>query len=184
MHKEVRLFIREVKRKYPKYFWNKKVLEVGSQYINGSCRKYFWYCDYTGLDLEKGRCVDVVCHGADWRKSNYYDVVISCESMEHDNRWSETLLRMYENVREGGLMIMTCASTERPEHGTKRTLPQDSPFTTDYYRNISVNDLIDTFGGAYGMMSKFSEHYWDVRRNGQDLVFYGIKATTNATTKH
>src|SRR5689334_17369094 len=108
MHKECNRFIKEVKSKFPKKFISQKVLEVGSMYINGTVRKHFWFCNFTGLDLAAGRCVNVVCHGADWKYDNQYDVVISCEAMEHDQRWRESLIQMYSNVKPGGLLIVTC----------------------------------------------------------------------------
>jgi hypothetical protein len=52
---------------------------------------------------------------------------------------------MVETLSDGGVLIITCASTLRPEHGTFRTSVHESPGTTsvgwDYYRNVSVSEL-------------------------------------------
>src|SRR5688572_15830496 len=105
MHIEVRNFIRKVKKEHPKFFRFTRVLEVGSQNINGSVREHFFLCEYIGLDLGPGKKVDLVCHGADFKTPGLFDVVISCEALEHDRRWNETLLQMYENLKPGGLLI-------------------------------------------------------------------------------
>lgn len=178
MHRECYQFLKEVKKCHPRRFRFKRVLEVGSRYINGTARKLFWFCDYTGLDLDKGRCVDVVCHGADWEADNHYEVVISCEALEHDSRWEESLEVMYRNLKPGGLLIVTCASINRAEHGTTRTLPQDSPSTNDHYRNISTDDFFGVLP-----IGLFREYFLGTRRKGQDLLFFGIKATTNDSPK-
>lgn len=177
MHKEVRLFIREVKRKYPKCFRRADVLEVGSLWINGSIRRHFNWCNYIGLDLENGKGVDVVCHAKRYVRPAYFEVVASCEAFEHDMYWKESLLQMYANLKVGGLMIITCASDTRPEHGTTRTKPQDSPFTNDYYKNISIEMFKEVLPPEL-----FSDYFLENRRDKEDLVFYGIKATTNDNT--
>jgi hypothetical protein len=180
MHKECKRFIKQVKARFPEKFRFKKVLEIGSMYINGTVRKHFWFCNFTGLDLAEGKCVDAVSHGADWRCDNYYDVVISCEAMEHDQRWRESLARMYNNLRPGGLLIVTCASTDRAEHGTRRSLPKDSPCTNDYYGNLDMKDFTSVLPHSY-----FQDYKLEIRRKGLDLVFWGVKKNNgNAETSY
>jgi hypothetical protein len=171
MHREVKDFVKEVKRKYPSYFREKDVLEVGSKYINGSVRKYFRKCRYLGLDLDEGRGVDLVCHAKDHVMPRFYDVVISTEAMEHDKYWRESLRQMYDNLASGGLMIVTCASVNRLEHGTNNRQPECSPSTLDYYRNISSRMFQEVLP-----MSGFKNFLLEQRRNDEDLMFYGIKA--------
>lgn len=181
MHKAVHDFIKEVKRETTSkhgrhsFFRFKKVLEVGSKIINGSPRKHFWFCDYTGIDLSKGRGVDIVSDftlipNITELKSCIYDVVVSTEMLEHCERWQAALTRMYINLKPGGLLLITCASDDRPEHGTKRTTPQCSPDTTDYYRNISKEDFKSVLPSEL-----FSLYVLMNGRDKQDLYFYGIK---------
>lgn len=180
MHNAVKHFIKQVRKetssKYGlrSYFRNKKVLEVGSKNINGSPRKYFWFCDYTGVDLSKGKGVDKVGAvndfetfiGLDWQ----YEVVISTEMLEHDKEWVSSLKTMYELLKPNGLLLITCAAPDRQEHGTKRTSPQDSPDTTDYYRNISAEDFRSV------LPPSLFTHYTLMYGRGQnDLYFWGIK---------
>jgi hypothetical protein len=66
---------------------------------------------------------------------------------------------------------MTCATTGRDKHGTTRTSPKDSPFTTDYYMNITEED----FRQAVDVEKEFSMFAFETRQNPCDLYFYGIK---------
>jgi hypothetical protein len=171
MHREVKQFVREVKSRYPSYFKRKKVLEVGSQDINGSVRRFFSRCDYLGIDLGPGKGVDMIAHATDLVHPNYYDVVISTEALEHDKNWKASVAQMWENLKPGGLLIITCASVTRAEHGTKRSDGFCSPFTQDYYGNISTGMFMNAMP-----MKCFTNHLLEQRRNNEDLVFYGIKS--------
>jgi len=176
MHNKVHEFIKEVKKDSPLHFRMRNVLEVGSHNINGSPRKYFFLCDYVGVDVSKGKGVDIQ---GDFNeiplKENFYDTVISTEMLEHDKTWEQSLLKMYSVLRPGGLMIMTCAGPDRKEHGTKRTTPECSPDTTDYYRNIYISDFERVLRSTL-----FSEYVLQYARGANDTQFYGIK--NNAAT--
>ena len=123
-HREQMSFVESVKRKFPDNFVSSKVLEVGSYNVNGSVRQFFDNCVYVGLDVFPGNCVDVVCSGHLYGASdNTFDCCISCECFEHNPFWKETFLNMFRMLKSGGILIFTCATTGRPEHGTKRTSP-------------------------------------------------------------
>lgn len=171
MHNAVKCFIKEVKKELPYKFRLRDVLEVGSHNINGSPRKYFWFCKYTGIDISAGKGVDLVCDiTKEWPSLYPYDVVISTEMLEHCERWDIALSTMYHLLKPGGLMIMTCAGPDRPEHGTRRSNPECSPDTTDYYRNISITDFKSILPS-----SLFSLYVLMYARGKNDLQFYGIK---------
>lgn len=58
------------------------MLEVGSMDINGTIREFF---RDTGLDVTPGPRVDVVCGGQEYAAPDRsFDVVLSCEAMEHN----------------------------------------------------------------------------------------------------
>lgn len=173
MHKEAKQFVRQVKAEYPEYFNGKKVLEVGSLDINGSVRKYFVDCDYTGIDRSDGRGVDIVCDA--WSfvvlPETKFDVVISTEMLEHDKTWMMSLERMYRNLKPNGLLLITCAGPTRAEHGTTRSDGGwASPSTPDYYRNISTEDFASVLPATL-----FSKSYLGYRSDHADLYFVGIK---------
>ena len=163
-------FVKSVKDKFPKYFKEAKVLEIGSLNINGTVRIFFEDCRYLGVDLAEGKDVDLVSKGHELKFSNNsFDTVISCECFEHDKHWILTFQRMYEMCN--GLIVFTCATEGRPEHGTSRTNKADSPFTDDYYCNLTEKD----FRAVFDIDDMFKEYGFSVYRNTCDLYFWGKK---------
>jgi SAM-dependent methyltransferase len=170
MHTEPWNLLMEMKAKFPEYFYKKKVLEAGSLDINGSVRGFFTACWYTGVDVGAGKGVDLVSPIHEVVATEEFDVVVSTEMLEHDQHWQLSLKRMYDNLKPGGLFIFSCAGPTRQEHGTKRTTPGDSPYTTDYYRNISIEDFRSILPEEF-----FSESSIYYLRNQADLLFWGKK---------
>jgi SAM-dependent methyltransferase len=139
-------FVQRVRAIFPAAFADKRVLEIGSLDINGSVRSLFTGCDYVGIDVAPGRGVDVVCQGQDYDAPDAtFDTVICCEVMEHNPHWKATFENMFRVCKPGGLVVMTCASTGRREHGTTRTTAIDSPLTVsmgwEYYRNLTAREI-------------------------------------------
>jgi SAM-dependent methyltransferase len=162
-------FVRSVKDQFPEYFKGTKVLEIGSLNINGSVRQFFEPDQYIGCDLGEGAGVDIVCEGHELPYANEsFDVVISCECFEHDKHWEKTFQKMIDLARKGGLVIFSCATIGRPEHGTTRTSPADAPFTNDYYRNLREEDF-DQF------KSSFDSYRFSQCLSPRDLYFWGLK---------
>lgn len=170
MHTEPHEFFKELKENYPVYFKEKNVLEVGSLDINGSIRSLFEDCNYLGIDIGEGPGVDRVIAIHNLHEHGRYHIVASTEMLEHDKYWRQSLISMYDNLKSGGMLVVTCAGPSRQEHGTTRTTPGDSPFTNDWYRNISIEDFHDVLP-----VSMFEDSYIAYLRNSADLVFWGIK---------
>jgi hypothetical protein len=172
MHPSVTDFIRHVKNLHPQAFKDCRVLEVGSRYINGTVRTFFERCQYTGLDLAPGPLVDVVCHAADLPSPGYKvhlsDTVVSCEALEHDSRWTESLQAMLKHTRLGGLLVLTCAGPGRPEHGTHKVDPTSSPATLDYYGNVDEAMF-------WSAIKKTDFSDWRIKVADGDLQFWGVK---------
>lgn len=148
-----------------------KVLEVGSLDINGSVRDFFTDCDYIGVDLDEGPGVDVVAQGQDLDyPDRSFDTVVSAECFEHNPYWLETFINMHRMADV--LVIFTCATTGRHEHGTTKTSPSDSPFTLDwdYYRNLTEDDFADNLD----LNSMFQRHSFSVNPYSHDLYFWGL----------
>lgn len=171
-HEEQKQFIARTRLRFLDHFTHTAVLEIGSCNINGSVREFFIDpAYYVGLDLAPGKDVDEICHGADYRSTTPFDVVISTECFEHDERWAETFANMIQLCRSGGLVVFTCASHGRHEHGTPRTTPQDSALATPYYRNLYVKDFELNFGVT--LSGAFSSYCFEARQS--DLYFWGVK---------
>ncbi len=129
---------------------NNKILEIGSHDVNGSLRQLFSSSEYTGIDLSPGIGVDVVASGHEVGfQDDSFDMTISCECFEHNPYWVETFNNMYRMTKKTGLLVVTCASRGRFEHGTTRTTPNHSPGTKDvgwnYYRNLNEKDFESSF---------------------------------------
>ena len=170
MHTEPwNLFIK-LKTQYPDFFYKQKVLEAGSLDINGSIRKFFTSCWYTGVDVGPGIGVDLVSPIHEVKAPGEFDVVVSTEMLEHDKNWKLSIQQMYDNLKSEGLLVLTCAGPTRKEHGYGENHPEDSPFTTDYYENRTIEDLRSVWQEE---MFSVSECYY--LRYDADLLFWGIK---------
>lgn len=164
-------FVKRVKETYPQFFTNQKVLEVGSLNINGSVRQFFSGCDYLGVDIGQGRDVDLVCPGEDLGfPDDTFDVSCSCECFEHNPNWALTFLNMVRMTKPRGLVFFSCATTGRPEHGTKRTSPEDAPFCGEYYKNLTEQDFTNL-----GLDKFFQTHSFTTCDHSHDLYFVGVK---------
>ena len=183
-HIEQQQYIEQVQSKFPNSFNSKKVLEVGSLNINGTVRQFFTACEYVGIDVGAGPCVDIVCGGQEYDAPDAsFDTIISCECFEHNPFWFETFENMIRMCKSGGLVIMTCAGTDREEHGTLRTSPHNSPLTVDlgwgnYYRNLNEFDFkVKMKLDDYFSEHEFSEviHSGEANPNAKDLYFWGLR---------
>jgi len=175
-HKEQRDFFIQIKEKFPKYFENVSVIEMGSLDINGTVRDFYSNTkDYIGVDLDEGPGVDLVPHTEEVDlPDNSFDIAVSAECFEHNPYWLETFVNMHRIAKN--FVIFTCAGEGRPEHGTRRSHPDTSPFTLDwdYYRNLTEKDFSDNLD----LNSMFSKYEFTYNAKAQDLYFWGVKKKT------
>jgi SAM-dependent methyltransferase len=183
MHIQALNFFCFVKEILPDFFINKKVLDVGSGDINGNIQFLFQNCEYNGNDVIPANNVTIVSKTKDLPfEDSYFDIIVSSECFEHDPEYSSSFLKIYNMLKPNGLFCFTCASTGRPEHGTRRTSPSDSYGTIgnlddmiDYYKNLTELDLNEVLN----LNNLFSN--WDTYYNSEtcDLYFVGIKKGDN-----
>ena len=145
-HQEQRDFCLSVKEKFPYFFSSKFVLDVGSLDINGNNQYLFDNRGYLGVDLLPGKNIDIISKAHELKMPDCcFDGIISTECLEHDPYYVDTLKNIYRMLKPGGLLLFSCATKGRPEHGTRRTTPSDAPFIHnfgewgDYYRNLEEN---------------------------------------------
>ncbi len=170
-HPEQREFLQRVKATHPEWFDGVSVLEVGSLNINGTVRDFFNATSYIGVDIAPGPGVDLVEQGQYLIfPDDHFNVAISAECFEHNPYWAETFENMHRMAR---VVIFTCASEGRPEHGTHNAYPDSSPLTLDweYYRNLNAEDFEQTFD----LPAMFTEHMFEYNPQSCDLYFWGIK---------
>ncbi len=101
----------------------KKVIEIGSNDVNGSLRPILesWgSSEYIGVDIEKGSGVDKICYAEDLIETfgkERFDVVISTEVLEHIKDW-KTVISNFKNIcKSDGLIFITTRSFGFPYHG-------------------------------------------------------------------
>ena len=123
-------------------FKNKRVLEVGSKYINGSVRplieKFLSPREYIGIDIEPGKFVDLVLPAErilEYFGPESFDVVISTELLEHVKDWRVVINNMKNVLKRGGYIYITTRSKGFPYHG----------YPYDFWR-YEIEDMKEIFG--------------------------------------
>jgi autotransporter strand-loop-strand O-heptosyltransferase len=182
-HIEQREFCEYVKNKFPRYFKNVKVLDIGSLDINGCNRDFFENCDYTGIDVGEGKNVDVVAVGHLYdAPDDTYDVIISTEVFEHDMYYEKTVQNVMRMLKPNGLFLFTCAAPGRPVHGTVECGEHCAPLLRSiseewgsYYKNLTPDD----FRAIPGFNDAFVNDYFEIKNTDieipADLYYYGFK---------
>jgi SAM-dependent methyltransferase len=146
-HPEQTAFIKLVAKSNADRVAGAKVLEVGSYDVYGTFRSFFSTAgEYVGIDLGAGPGVDLVLSSHDLvGQLSGFDLVVSGEALEHDTNWRLSVRNMVEVLVSGGMVVITCAGSGRPEHGTTRTNPEESPGTQslgwDHYENVSIAEF-------------------------------------------
>lgn len=166
MHREQQQFLMRTKAMFSHYFKEVMVLDVGSADINGNNKYLFPSCEYTGLDIWPGNNVDVVSKAHEWQ--GLYGLVISTNMLEHCIEWRESIENMVKMTHPLGMLVIQCASTGYPVHGTKDTSPFASPATTDYYRNLTYEDIEPFVKDMAFQMNWYNPE-------SHDLYFIGFK---------
>lgn len=179
MHVQAKNFTLYVKSIFPEYFVNKNVLDVGSGDINGNNRFLFEECTYSGNDLMEAPNVTIISTTAALPfPDQSFDTIVSTECFEHDCEYEKSFKKIVSMLKDGGLFFFTCASTDRPEHGTKRTTPNDSygtikenPEFMNYYKNIELKDLEE----CISLDDIFVDYAAYYNKYTKDLYFWGLK---------
>jgi len=169
-------FCKYVQFRFPKYFKDTKVFDGGSLDVNGNNRIFFKDSFYVGCDIGEGKNVDVVSKIHQYTgEDNYFDVIITTECLEHDEHYILSIQNMIRMLKSKGLFIITCATTNRPEHGTINTDGQFSCplLETDYYKNLTEEDIKKAF--AIPLDDIFSSHEFIINTKDCDIYFWGIK---------
>lgn len=139
----------------------RSIVEIGSLDVNGNFRDIFTGQDYVGVDMRAGPNVDIVLNAHRLReafKARSLDVIICCDTFEHDDAFWLTLDEIHRALRRGGYFICsvpTIAFTTFHGHPEDYWRFTDSAFTDiimrlDRYKTIDRRDFrtvgdVDTF---------------------------------------
>lgn len=171
-HPEQIEFCRRIARRWPHLFQNKRVLDCGSLDINGNNRHLFTGGSYIGIDIAAGPNVDIISRIHEI-KGGPFDVVISTECLEHDEFAALSIQRMIDLLAVGGILVITCATTGRPEHGTTEHDDWASPGTLNHYRNITPNELVVPLSSSF--------RCWGVEVLHTDIYAWGLDPIGNSS---
>ena len=134
-------------------FRGKRVLEVGSKYVNGSVRplieKFCKPKEYIGVDIERGKFVDIVLPAeklVEYFGENSFDVVISTEVLEHVKDWRVVVTNMKLVVKPLGYIYLTTRSYGFPYHS----------YPYDFWR-YEIDDLKKIFSD-FEIISLIRDH--------------------------
>ncbi len=122
-------------------FERKRILEIGSRYVNGSVRPFIENflkpMEYIGIDIEKGKYVDIVLPAekiVDYFGEESFDVIICTEVIEHVKDWRKVINNMKLVLKKGGIIYITTRSRGFPLH--------DYPY--DFWR-YEIEDFKEIF---------------------------------------
>lgn len=178
-HAEQITFFRLAMKHFPSAF-SAKVIDIGSLDINGGPHRDLQCEEYVGVDVAAGPNVTLVSRGEDVDlPPDYFDVAMSSECFEHNPSWRETLDNMIRMTKPLGLIVFTCASVGRLEHGTTRSdLGYAAPLTVgqgqEHYENVSRRMLLRALDKESLAAFRIYTNY----KSG-DLYFIAVKATTS-----
>jgi hypothetical protein len=148
-----------------------RVLEVGSQDINGSPRQASpgTVTKWVGIDVFDRPGVDWVGLAHEFPAKGWdgepFDAIVSCECFEHDPFWRDSLAACVPLLRPGGLVAITVATGDRPPHGQEADTP-----TPGHYANVSKAELVAHLA-ALGCVEIAAQ----VERQNQDLYARAVR---------
>jgi SAM-dependent methyltransferase len=161
-----------------------RILDVGSQDINGSYKPLFnnnsW--EYKGLDICRGSNVDIIVKSIyDWKeiRSSSFDVVISGQAFEHIEFVWLTMYEISRALKNGGLCCIIA-----PSSGPEHRFPVDCwRFFPDGLKTLARYAMLDTLESyiCSEISNDGEENIWKdavlicrkpIRRIGGNGVFY------------
>lgn len=160
------------------FFGSEKIslFELGSYDVNGSIRAIFNNASkHTGLDLIEGPGVDVIYDGKNIQINDKFDLCISCECFEHNPNYFENFIRMIDLAKDDGIIVFTCATIGRDEHGTEETKVSSSLGSSkkwNYYKNLKKSH----FTKKIDLSKFFFKFLFFENFVSKDLYFVGIKS--------
>ena len=111
---------------------NTTVVEFGSRDVNGTILPLLGQAQYTGVDIEPGPNVDIVCDCRDFL--GHGDIVLCLELLEHCDDLDGVIQAIFDTLEDDGIAIVTCATNPRAPHSA---IDGNAVRTGEYYKNVS-----------------------------------------------
>jgi hypothetical protein len=155
----------------------RSVVEFGSYNVNGSARDVFGVLPhYVGVDWRPGPSVDVVSLAHDYQRATNvppHDVGLSCQCLEHDPYWQDTLrtlFRMVTNDHAGAAwLVVTCAGPGYPVHDLETAPLVDGQ---PYYRNVSTDEIVAVLRAAADAAGRTVTIHQEYQRGTLDALVW------------
>ncbi len=177
MHGEIKSFLSQVRHvaklgDQPRL----RVVEIGSYDMNGSPREVFAPVarSYVGVDHRPGPGVDIVSLAHAYTPAQPFDLAVCCQMLEHDPFWTLTLVHLAWLVREGGIVIVTCAGPGYVRHELDTSPGYDPALPADqhHYRNVSVAEVGEVLRAAARYVDLDVEVHGETARDGLDTLVW------------
>lgn len=175
MHAEIETFLHKfVQQSGIGTLRGRSVIEVGSFNINGSARSVLQHgtARWTGLDWREGPGVDVVTLGHAYEPSEPCDLAVSCQALEHDPYWRETLASLVRFVSSSpaGWVIVTCAGTGYVEHELDTAPAFEGQPAGTYYENRTVEEIHTALAAEAASRQLRLDFHGELARAGLDVL--------------
>lgn len=166
--------------KFADLFGN-RVIDIGSNDINGGPQTLIHPREYVGVDLAQGDNVTLISSGhlIDL-PSHYFSVAMSSQCFEHNPVWKETFSNMVRLTCPTGLVIWSAASIGAAEHGTTKSdngfaAPSAVNSDQEYYGNVKESDVLNVMNYDY----HFSRYFIFTDYKERNVFFAGLGKTAS-----
>ena len=136
----------------------RRVLEVGSQNVNGSTRPFVERHDpaeYVGVDIAEGPGVDEICDVGDLTQrfgEAHFDLVVCTEVLEHVRDWRAALSNLKRVLAAGGTLLVTTRSIGFRYHGYPFDFWRFEPKDVETLMADMSLDLLETDASSPGVL--------------------------------
>jgi len=165
MHKEAKEEAIRFSELYLKDAENLQILDVGSYSVNGSLREVFEkHGNYTGLDIQEGKNVDIVSPVDNFIfTDNMFDVIVSSSCFEHNIVFWKTFEEMIRVAKSEALIFINT-----PSRGGYHGYPLDCwRFYKDAYKALEMSNS--------GKVELLEQRFNDKGHWGDNIGIFKVK---------
>lgn len=171
------IYLRTLKDRWPHFFRNVTVLEIGSLTTTVDIQEIFEESWHMQIDADLGKDVKIVqkCHEPP-RTDASFDIVISTNRLATNTHCRKIINNGIRLLRPGGLFVLLYAGSEKPEHvnaspePSSTAIPKEAESRPGHDKHLNAADIQT----AIDIDSEFLDHEFQVNSNVHDVYFAGI----------